>query len=67
MDSQSEQDLQKDNRDLVDINEMARILSVSPPGLRKWERQGIVTPYRLPGGERRYDVELTKKQLFNRT
>ena len=39
MDSQSEQDLQKNNSALVDINEMARILSVSPPGLRKWERQ----------------------------
>lgn len=66
MDTHSEQDLPKSNSDLVDINEMARILSVSPAGLRKWERQGIVIPHRLPGGERRYDVELTKKQLFNR-
>ena len=51
----------------VGINEMARILSVSIASLRKWEKDGILTPMRLPNGDRRYDIEATKKQLFNRT
>ena len=51
---------------LVSIRIMADLLGVSIQGLRKWERQGVVTPYRLPGGERRYDVELTKKQLLHK-
>ena len=50
----------------VGINEMARILSVSIASLRKWEKDGILTPKRLPNGDRRYDVEATKKQLFDR-
>ena len=51
---------------LVSIRTMADLLGVSIQGLRKWEKQGVITPYRLPGGERRYDIEETKKQLFNR-
>ena len=50
----------------VGINEMARILSVSIASIRKWEKDGILTPKRLPNGDRRYDIEETKKQLFNR-
>ena len=50
----------------VGINEMARILSVSIASLRKWEKDGILTPKRLPNGDRRYNIEDTKKQLFNR-
>ncbi len=51
---------------LVSIRTMADLLGVSIQGLRKWEKQGVITPYRLPGGERRYDVELTKHQLLTK-
>lgn len=57
----------QEKQPLLNINDMAKLLGVSVQGLRKWEKQGVVTPYRLPGGERRYDPDLTKKQLFGRS
>jgi excisionase family DNA binding protein len=39
---------------LVGIAEAAQILSVSMSTLRRWDREGILTAYRTPTGQRRY-------------
>lgn len=39
------------------ISEAADLLSVSTSSLRRWEREGRVTPDRTPGGDRRYTAE----------
>jgi DNA-binding transcriptional MerR regulator/quercetin dioxygenase-like cupin family protein len=39
---------------LLRIGEAAREIGVSPSALRLWERQGLVTPLREAGGERRF-------------
>lgn len=41
------------------IKEAAAYIGASPTSLRRWERQGKITPERTPGGDRRY----TKQQL----
>jgi DNA-binding transcriptional MerR regulator len=42
--------------DGLHIQEVARMLGVSPSLLRAWERQGLVSPTRSPGGYRVYDA-----------
>ncbi|MBC6807579.1 helix-turn-helix domain-containing protein [Corynebacterium sp. LK30] len=42
-------------------DEAAEILRVTPATLRRWARQGLITPYRLPSGEARYTHELLEK------
>ncbi len=49
-------------RKLIRTSEAANLLGVSASTLRRWEKKGLITPYRLPvkrlgGGERRYDLE----------
>lgn len=41
--------------DALGVSEAARLVGVSPSTLRLWERQGLVRPFRSPGGARRYD------------
>ena len=48
----------------VGIEDAARIIGTSPSSLRLWERQGLVSPARTPGGARRYlaeDVERLRR------
>lgn len=50
---------------LLSIGEAARLASVSPSALRLWERQGLVSPARTPGRERRYGPsELARLQTI---
>src|SRR3972149_4203606 len=39
---------------LYTISEASRILGVHPAALRLWENQGLISPHRTPGGNRRY-------------
>src|SRR3990170_8742769 len=39
---------------LYPISEAARILGIHPSTLRLWESQGLISPDRTPGGDRRY-------------
>ena len=39
---------------LYTISEASRILGVHPSTLRLWENQGLISPHRTPGGNRRY-------------
>ena len=41
---------------MITIGNAAELLGVHTQTLRKWEREGIVIPYRTPGGQRRYDL-----------
>lgn len=48
----------------VGIEDAARIIGTSPSSLRLWERQGLVSPARTPGGARRYrapDIERLRR------
>lgn len=40
----------------IPVGEAARILGVSITTLRRWEREGRITPGRTPGGQRRYSI-----------
>ena len=40
----------------IPVGEASRILGVSITTLRRWEREGRITPGRTPGGQRRYSV-----------
>lgn len=39
------------------IKEAAEYLGVHPESLRRWEKQGLITPMRTPGGYRIYTQE----------
>lgn len=43
-------------REFVPIGEAAKILNVSISTLRRWDREGVMSPQRLPSGHRRYSV-----------
>lgn len=50
---------------LYSISDAARLVGVHPSTLRLWETQGLISPQRTPGGDRRYRLgEL--KALLNR-
>lgn len=48
---------------LLTAKEAAQFLNVSMFTLSKIEKQGGLTPYRTPGGHRRYSVEMLQKYL----
>jgi excisionase family DNA binding protein len=48
---------------LVTAKEAAAYLRVSLFTLRKIEQQGLLVPYRTPGGHRRYSVEMLNEYL----
>lgn len=43
--------------ELLSISQAAKKLGVHPNSLRNWEKQGLIKPVRLPGGQRRYSME----------
>ena len=46
------------------IGETAKFLGVSIPTLRRWEKEGKITPDRTAGGTRRYDLAQLRPELF---
>lgn len=46
------------------IGETAKFLGVSIPTLRRWEKDGKITPDRTAGGTRRYDLAQLRPELF---
>jgi len=43
--------------ELLTISKAAKKLGVHPNSLRNWEKQGLIKPVRLPGGQRRYSMD----------
>ncbi|TDA68033.1 MAG: IS607 family transposase [Clostridia bacterium] len=43
--------------ELLTISKAAKRLGVHPNSLRNWEKQGLIKPVRLPGGQRRYSMD----------
>lgn len=50
---------------LLRAREAAAYLSVSLVTLRRMEKQGVLSPYRTPGGHRRYSHEMLDDYLEN--
>jgi excisionase family DNA binding protein len=48
---------------LFTAKEAAAYLRISLFTLRKIEQQGLIVPYRTPGGHRRYSVEMLNEYL----
>ena len=48
---------------LLTAKEAAAYLRISLFTLRKIEQQGLLVPYRTPGGHRRYSVEMLNEYL----
>jgi excisionase family DNA binding protein len=48
---------------LLRAKEAAEYLGVSLVTLRRMERQGALSPYRTPGGHRRYSVQMLEDYL----
>ncbi|HNS51993.1 MAG TPA: helix-turn-helix domain-containing protein [Anaerolineae bacterium] len=48
---------------LLTAKEAAIYLRISLFTLRKIEQQGLVVPYRTPGGHRRYSIEMLNEYL----
>lgn len=48
---------------LVRAREAAAYLGVSLVTLRRMEKQGVLSPYRTPGGHRRYSIEMLEEYL----
>ena len=42
---------------MLNITEASKLIAVSTKTLRRWEKEGKITPYKTPGGHRRYDKE----------
>lgn len=51
---------------LLGIGEAAEYLGVSKDTLRRWEREGKLTPFRTPGNQRRYSLALLRELLRKR-
>lgn len=49
--------------EFVPIAEAAKILSVSKGTLHRWDREGLLSPARLPNGHRRYSVAKLREIL----
>lgn len=48
---------------LLTSHQVAKLLNVWPETLRRWEKEGKLTPLRTPGGHRRYKESQIKKLL----
>ena len=49
--------------ELLTISKAAKKLGVHPNSLRNWEKQGLIKPVRLPGGQRRYSIDELNRLL----
>ena len=54
-----------EERRLMTAKEAAAYLRISLFTLRKIEQQGLIVPYRTPGGHRRYAVDMLDEYLEN--
>ncbi len=54
-----------EERRLLTAKEAAAYLRISLFTLRKIEQQGLIVPYRTPGGHRRYSVDMLDEYLEN--
>ena len=52
-----------DTKKLLTAKEAAAYLRVSLFTLRKIEQEGLIVPYRTPGGHRRYNLEMLNQYL----
>lgn len=51
------------DRHLLGAKEAARYLGISLSTLTRIEKRGDLSPYRTPGGHRRYSIEMLEKYL----
>jgi predicted site-specific integrase-resolvase len=51
---------------LVSIGEASKVLGVSMPTLRRWEKEGRLIPERTSAGHRRYDISSLRPELFHK-
>jgi len=54
-----------DEKRLLTAKEAAAYLRISLFTLRKIEQQGLIVPYRTPGGHRRYSLDMLNEYLEN--
>lgn len=54
-----------EEKKLLTAKEGANYLRISLFTLRKIEQQGLIIPYRTPGGHRRYSLEMLNEYLEN--
>lgn len=54
-----------DGKQLLTAKEAAAYLRISLFTLRKIEQEGLVVPYRTPGGHRRYSLDMLNRYLRN--
>jgi excisionase family DNA binding protein len=54
-----------EQREIMTAKEAADYLRVSLFTLRKIEQQGLIIPYRTPGGHRRYSLGMLQEYLEN--
>ncbi len=52
-------------REILTAKEAAAYLRISLFTLRKIEQQGLIVPYRTPGGHRRYSHQMLSEYLEN--
>jgi excisionase family DNA binding protein len=53
----------EEQRKLMTAKEASGYLRISLFTLRKIEQQGLIIPYRTPGGHRRYSVQMLNEYL----
>lgn len=49
---------------LITIGEAAEVLGVSISTLRRWDREGRLTPEKTTSGHRRYDISKLKPEMY---
>ena len=52
-----------ERKTILTAKESAEYLRISSFTLRKIEQQGLIVPYRTPGGHRRYTLEMLHEYL----
>lgn len=57
--------MKKRDEGLLNAKEAAGYLGISLPTLARTEKKGDLSPYRTPGGHRRYSIEMLEEYLEN--
>lgn len=52
-------------KQLLNLKETMKFLSVSSSTLRKWDKDGVLIPIRTSGGHRRYDIRTLQEFIGN--